>query len=344
MKGCTSIQKYKKHQHTLYAQFVRNRFKRKRRKFSRTLRQRNEFKLGNEISIIAPENFCLIENPHECTNFFSQMRKICSSQKYRRPILSLNLSKVGKIDFPTVVLFKAVNRELTNRGVLIKGNLPTNADCSQFLIDAGFLRDLYDKTGHKFNDPGKSVILKIEKGNGILTTKQSKSISELLRRSSEHLLGHCVPQIKLKSVLKEICGNSIEWGDAFNKFWMIGTKFEENKIVYVATDLGQGILNSLKRKFSDKVIDWFTKNDMEILYGAFNRKYGSASTDVNRNNGLPSIKAIHTDRKVKNLCVLTNNVLLNFEDRNKSLIFANKRTAFMGTLYTWEQSIDCLQN
>ena len=81
---------------------------------------------------------------------------------------------------------------------------------------------------------------------------------------------------------------------------------------------------------------------MEILYGAFNRKYGSASTDINRNNGLPSIKAIHADRKVKNLCVLTNNVLLNFEDRNKSLIFANKRTAFMGTLYTWEQSIDCL--
>ena len=344
MKGCSALQKYKKHQRTLYLQFVRNRYKVRRRKLLHLIQHKQYSIRENEIPIEAPDNLCLLENPYDCTKFFAKMRSIYDYKRYNKCALNLDLSKVVRLDFPTIVLFKAVNRELTNRGIPLKGNLPQDADCRQFLIDAGFLKDLYDMTGRKFNYSGKSVILNIEKGNGILTTKQSKSISELLRRSSEHLLGHYIPQIRLKSVLKEICGNSIEWGDAFNKFWMIGIKYEDDKVVFVATDLGKGILNSLKRKFTAKVIDWITKNDMEILNGAFNRKYGSASTDVNRNNGLPSIKALNTDKKVEKLCVLTNNVLLNFEDMDKSIIFANKRSAFRGTLYTWELNVNCLQN
>lgn len=343
MKGCTAIQKYKKHQRTLYLQFIRNRHKvRRRKKCFRRNQQKEIFKSGDEKIVCAPENFCLIDNPGECVKFFADMRSVCDSRS--RVILSLDLSNVVHLDFPTVVLFKAVNRELTNRGILINGNLPQNADCRQFLIGAGFLEDLYDTNGQKFKESGESVILKIEKGNGRLTTKQSKSISQLLQKSSEHLLGFSKPQIKLKSALKEICGNSIEWGDAFSKFWMIGIKFEGGKVIFVATDLGQGILKSLRRKFSDKVIDWLSKSDIDILEGAFNRKYGSTSKDLNRNRGLPSIKALNEDGKVENLCVLTNNVLLCFEDNNKSITFANKRTAFKGTLYTWEQTVNCLQD
>lgn len=344
MKGCSALQKYKKHQRTLYLQFIRNRYKIRHRKSLHLIQQKEYSIRENEIPIEAPENLCLLANPYDCTKFFAKIRSIYNHKRYNKCTLTLDLSKVMKLDFPTVVLFKAITRELTNRGIPLKGNLPKDTNCRNFLIDAGFLKDFYDMTGRKFNYREKSFILNIEKGNGILTTKQSISISELLRKSSEHLLGHYIPQIRLKSVLKEICGNSIEWGDAFSKFWMIGIKYEDDKVVFVATDLGQGILNSLKRKFTTKVIDWITKNDMEILNGAFNRKYGSASTDVNRNNGLPSIKALNTDKKVEKLCVLTNNVLLNFENMDKSVIFANKRNAFRGTLYTWELNVNCLQN
>lgn len=343
MKGCTSIQKYKKHQKTLYARFLRNKLKIKRRKLRHQvlyayspLRQERE-----EIPITAPNDFQLLEVPDKCIYFFYQMRSVIRHRRNNRLHLNLDLSKVASIDFPTVVLFKAVIRELLNKGISVGGTLPDDADCRQFLKDAGFLRNMFDASGHKFEDTGKSVILKIEKGNGRLTTKQSQMLSDLIRKSSEHLHGKYIPHIRLKSVLKEICGNSIEWGDAFSMFWMVGAKFEDNKVVFVATDLGQGILNSLKRKFPRKVIDWLTKSDVEILEGAFNRKYGSASEEENRNNGLPSIKALNDDRQIKNLGVITNNVLLNFDNKVKSSKFATKRTAFMGTLYTWELDFDC---
>lgn len=343
MKGASSIQKFRKHQKTLLFKRKRNRVKIRRRRLKIRVYSEQYVK-HSEISISAPVNFCLLQNPVGCSEFFSKMRQEYRSKSHSIIILDLDCSKVESLDFPTVILFKAVIRELRNKGVLVKGTLPDNIDCKRYFVDAGFLKNMYDSTGHKFKDPGKSVILKIEKGNGVLTLQQSIAISELLNASTFYLLKRKVPLLKLKSVLKEICGNSIEWGEAYNKFWMIGAKYDEGKVVFVAVDLGQGILNSLRRKFSTQVIDWFTKTDQDVLKGAFDRKYGSKSADINRNNGLPSIKALFIDNLVDNLCVVTNNVLLNFADTNRSITFANKKSAFMGTLYTWELSLNSLKN
>lgn len=343
MKGASSIQKFKKHQKTLLFKQIRNRKKIRKRKSNIRLSKAQHFKSG-EISILAPVNFCLLQNPLECTAFFSKMRHEYRFKSHYSVILALDCSKVESLDFPTVILFKAVIRELQNKGVPIKGILPNNIDCKRYFIEAGFLKNMYDSKGHKFNDPGKSIILKIEKGNGMLTLQQSIAITGLLNSSTDYLLGRKVALIKLKSVLKEICGNSIEWGEAYNKFWMMGAKFDDRKVVFVAVDLGQGILNSLRRKFSTQVIDWMTKSDQEVLEGAFDRKYGSKSADINRNNGLPSIRALAIDNLVDNLCVVTNNVLLNFADKNRSVTFAGKKSAFMGTLYTWELSLNSLKN
>lgn len=343
MKGASSIQKLRKHQKTLFLQHIRNRVKIRRRRNKIRIHSA-QYVRPSEITISAPVNFCLLQNPLECTAFFSKMRQEYRSKSHSSIILDLDCSKVESLDFPTVILFKAVIRELRNKGVLVKGTLPDNIDCKRYFVDAGFLKNMYDSAGHKFKDPGKSVILKIEKGNGMLTLQQSMAISELLYASTDYLLGHKVPLPKLKSVLKEICGNSIEWGEAYNKFWMIGAKYDEDRVVFVAVDLGQGILNSLRRKFTTLVIDWLTKSDQAVLEGAFDRKYGSKSEDINRNNGLPSIKGLSIDNLVDNLCVVTNNVLLNFADTNRSITFANKKSAFMGTLYTWELSLNSLKN
>lgn len=343
MKGASSIQKFRKHQKTIFLKQKRNRKKIRKRKFIIRVNTVQQVR-NSEITILAPVNFCLLQNPLDCTAFFAKMRQEYNSKSHTAVILDLDCSKVESLDFPTVILFKAVIRELRIKGILVKGTLPNNIDCKRYLVEAGFLTNMYDSTGHKFNDPGKSIILKVEKGKGMLTLQQSMAITGLLNSSTDYLLGRKIPLIKLKSVLKEICGNSIEWGEAYNKFWMIGAKFDEDKVVFVAVDLGQGILNSLRRKFSTLVIDWFTKSDQAVLEGAFDRKYGSKSADINRNNGLPSIKALAIDNLVDNLCVVTNNVLLNFADINRSITFANKKSAFMGTLYTWELSLNSLKN
>jgi len=55
---------------------------------------------------------------------------------------------------------------------------------------------------------------------------------------------------------------------------------------------------------------------------------------VNRNKGLPAIKSGFDDGLLKNLKVLTNNVILHFDNGNDSKSI-NKKIEFKGTLYRW---------
>ena len=64
---------------------------------------------------------------------------------------------------------------------------------------------------------------------------------------------------------------------------------------------------------------------------------------------LPKVIAIKlTFYKIKlmkahrNLKVLTNNVILNFEDSSKSKTFAKGSPRFRGTFYQWEMTSNCI--
>lgn len=106
------------------------------------------------------------------------------------------------------------------------------------------------------------------------------------------------------------------------------------------TDVGQGILSTLKRKASQIISDKLKLNDIEVLDGAFEKKYQSATSDKNRNKGLPKIKRINDSHFVDNLIVITNNVLIDFNNENKSISLDVK---FNGTFYYWELTKNCIE-
>jgi hypothetical protein len=106
------------------------------------------------------------------------------------------------------------------------------------------------------------------------------------------------------------------------------------------TDIGHGILETLRRKAGQIIFDVLKlKDNIKILDGAFNKKYASVTTDINRNKGLPKIRKIVTNNYVNNLIVITNNVFLNFSNEENSKIL-NKR--FKGEFYYWELNKKCI--
>ena len=108
------------------------------------------------------------------------------------------------------------------------------------------------------------------------------------------------------------------------------------------TDVGLGILKSINRKFSVVLKDVFTnKSDVEILHGAFKKKYGSTTEEENRNKGLPTTRVKNENGEIKNLIVITNNVLLDFSDMKKSCNLKNSN--FAGTFYQWEVDNSCFK-
>ena len=164
----------------------------------------------------------------------------------------------------------------------------------------------------------------------------NKKIGEEVRRAVKYLTGEDNTYRPVFSILQEMCANSIEHANnnIHEKNWLVGIYYETNKVVFTVTDIGQGILSTLKKKTEQKIKDTLlARGPVGTLVGAFDKKYQSSTFDENRNKGLPRIKEANNYDYIDSLRVVTNNVFLDFENDENNLLLKNK---FRGTFYYWE--------
>ena len=302
------------------------------------------------FQLTAPTDFRLLMNPEGCISFFKKLRSRDYAYKQDDGILRLliDLRYVQHIDFASTMLLESICDELekTRPICLIYGNAPIRSSCRQYLKDSGFLNNKVDMAGKPYELSTTSENMKIAKGNERLKDEQIKKFSDMEKRVYKHISGRDGLNFKRVEIIKEICGNTVDWSKAEHDQWSFGMKFEADKVIVVALDLGQGILESISRNFTNYIKDLLENNShVDILEGAFNRKYGSKSKQTYRNRGLPSIKHANTLGLIKDLVVLTNNVLLDFTTSGNSRKFANHRSrAFSGTLYSWIVDSSCIKS
>lgn len=174
-----------------------------------------------------------------------------------------------------------------------------------------------------------------------MSSKDNMKITELVKQVIAHLTGeerNCQP---VKTIILEICGNSIEWSGTANKQWLLGAKYEPDGVIFTVTDVGKGILETLNRKFKFKMTEAFTPPH-DILMRAFEQKYGSNTQEINRNKGLPSVKLNFQNGTIEKLKVLTNNVILHFDQTSSSKTFRQGSARFKGTFYQWTMNRECI--
>ena len=301
----------------------------------------------NPEALIAPADFRLLKNTKECINFFKKVRdrKKAVKDKNNRLILKIDLSRIEYIDFASTMMLDAICEELASTAPVcnVYGESPRNEHCRQYLHDSGFLNNKYDSKGRKYSDSDQSLNMKIERGSIRIEDEDIRKAVNIEERITDHLAEGAEKKRCHIDMIKEICGNTVDWSEAMHNQWIYGAKFEKDKVILVALDLGKGILESISRKFPDILKDWLeTNSHLEILEGAYNRKYGSKSGRKNRNKGLPSIKRANENGDIKDLVVITNNVLLDFSVPSNSCKFvANKSRGFNGTLYSWVLDASC---
>ena len=292
----------------------------------------------------APEDFRLIENTEKCLKFFRDIRskEFLTNIKGEKSV-EFTLEKVTEIDYGTISILTAISDDLKYKNINFRGNLPPNEKSREFVIESGFLNHMFDSRGNKISVKSKSDLIFFEKGSGKLLEKDNKKISEMVKSAILHLTGeskHCLP---MKTLILEICGNSIEWGNTSKKQWLFGLKYNENKVIFTVTDVGLGILKTLRKKNFQKINDAFTFiSPMEILIGAFQKKYNSSTMEENRNKGLPSVRLNYEIGNIKNLIVITNDVILHYDNQLKSKTFIKGTPRYKGTFYQWEMDLDCV--
>lgn len=295
-----------------------------------------------KLPVIAPSDLRLIENTNKCLEFFRDLR----SEEYRSKrgsleFVILSLKEVTQIDYGTISILTAIVDDLKYKDILVRSFLPANLRCKEYMIESGYLNNLYNDSGKPFPKAPKSELMFFEKGCGRLSDDESRKISLLIKKIVGHLTGveqYCQP---LRTIILEICGNSIEWSGTNNKQWLLGVKHIDDRVIFTVTDVGRGILETLYRRLTRRFFETFKSND-EILKGAFDKKYGSTTKEDNRNKGLPAVKANFKQGTINNLKVLTNNVILHFDNDSLSKEFEKGTPRFRGTFYQWEMTKDCL--
>lgn len=294
--------------------------------------------------IPAPNDFRLNDNPSDCLKFFSKLRnsKSIISIKGKRHI-DITLMDVCLLDYATISVFKSIIEELRDKKINVRGDFPHDAFCRRMMINSGFLSHMVDQNGHPFRVNTPSDLLQFEKGTGLLTENDSRKISAVMNGVASSLLGYKTKCSMLKSLLLEICGNTIEWSEASSQRWQLGVIYnEDNSVIITVTDIGKGILGTLFGRFQ-KMLEGLSKTDIEILYGAFEQKYGSSTKENNRNQGLRLVKRFHEEGCLKQLKVLTNNVFLDFDNINNSIDLSKYNKTFGGTFFQWVLDCDCIK-
>jgi len=351
-KHFTSI-KHIRVQKTRLAKDLRRRTDRKNLKIRDRLHLR-KFNLNSNVSntrivgetVFAPTDFRLIENVEECLSFYRDLRSENSiSTRRNRRSATMSLKNVKEIDYGAISILTAIGDDLRLKGINLNGDFPFDVKCKKFIEESGFLNNLYiQNTRRRFPKAEKSELIFFEKGRGVLSNEDNIKISILVKNVVKYLTGVERYFLPVKTIILEICGNSIEWGETENKQWLLGVRYDNDKVLFTVTDVGRGILDTLYRKYKDIFIKDAFKKDHEILGRAFDKKYESSTNEVNRNKGLPSVKFNFKEGNIKYLKVLTNNVILHYDDENFSKTFDRGSARFKGTYYQWEMDKECITN
>lgn len=340
MSKFTRRHKYKRRQYEL-RRLWRLLHKKKRKKRCKFKKPKNFYQL------IAPVDFRLLKNTSQCVAFFNLMRSqkkaIClpTGQLIQR----VDLYHIKHVDFASTIMLQAIGDELRQQtpSCSCPGRLPKNQLCAQYFKDSGFLNSKVNGAGVPFGISLASERMTFERGHDKLKTEEIRRICNIIKHTASLLTGKERSNYRQTEMIKEICANTVRWSKAFNSQWIFGAKYEDNKVVFVALDLGCGILESLYRNYYERIRDrLINMTDQAVLEGAFDKKYQSSSIERNRNLGLPSIKQTQKDGFVKNLQVISNNVILDFDNPSNSKTFMrDKQNAFNGTLYSWRVFADC---
>lgn len=344
MKKLYTSRAYKKRQKARMRRVLRNKKKRNNRKQTQRIIYTTNKAIISKPIVDAPEDFRLLYNTEECMNFFKDIR----SKRYRarhksREFVEMSLLNVKKIDYSTISILTAINDDFKFKNISFRGNFPKEEEPKNYLIDSGFLNSMYDKDGKRFPQAKKSEILFFEKGAQIFSKNDNKRISQVVQNISKHLTGVKAHNPPLRTILLEIFANSIEWGQTHNKQWLLGVKYDDEKVILTVTDVGKGIIRTLFKRFGQKFFDIF-KSNSDTLIGAFEKQYGSASKKTNRNKGLPSIKKGFDDGVINELKVITNNVILHFDKTSETRTVKKGISWFRGTFYRCVITKECLPN
>ncbi|MFI5160801.1 MAG: ATP-binding protein [Sphingobacteriales bacterium] len=252
-------------------------------------------------------------------------KKIIETKRYNEVVF--DFTKVISIDDGATTILLSLCYDMNYQRIRVGfNNLPKNIAAKKFIEESGFIKYFSGPLAKVKGDGPNTTIKKgqstiLQKDSAVVIHKVMKTVWGVEKRNQ-----------KLQGMLIELMTNSVNHAYLSNdreKTWYISTNHytDQNKVEFCFVDNGDGIINTINVKFKDK---YFTSNE-ELLERAFEGEFRSRTKLANRGRGLIVVKNNHENMTIRGLKVITNNVLLDFENN----VTFKLKTPFSGTFYSW---------
>lgn len=210
--------------------------------------------LSNAVSVI--------DSVHKITEYTNK------SGKYE---VFINMSHMKMTDAGAISLLLSAISLSTRKNCTVCGNMPIDTNCKQLIFDYGFFDHVKLLQTSKIKKINNKNLL-IERG---FAKTDNERIGAEVRRAVEFLTSEKNSYRPVYSMIQEICANSIEHAnkELFKKNWLLSVSYEGGIVRFVVTDIGEGILGTIKKKIRQALRDTIAfTNDVETLMGVFEKK------------------------------------------------------------------------
>lgn len=293
-------------------------------------RKRKLFK--NFAEVIAPEKLTLqLGYSEEVLKFIALLKSLGETED----VINIRLHKVTDIGEGAIGMLLSVMKELTNKGISLKGEKPSNTIARNKLEKSGFFKYMRGYVSPE-NLKTKNIIIH----TGDINTSQ-KELEPAMPQVMETVWGTKARCPELFGVIGEMLRNSCD--HAFHRdssvFWHLGVSHieKDNTVKFSFVDNGVGIINKYYENNDWEKVKGFFKSNSKVLVNAYKKGIESQTGLHWRGEGLPTIYELYTDNIITNLVVITNNVYLDF-DKEK---FEEIKVPFSGTYYFWKINKEC---
>ncbi|MBK8398740.1 MAG: hypothetical protein IPL26_26275 [Leptospiraceae bacterium] len=258
----------------------------------------------------------------------------------RRNKIKIDLTNVSSISSESILYLLSFGYYLKKKYnyLSLRGNLPKNEQCKQFMIECGFSSHVRFDT--EFIQQNKDI-LSIQSGK-TADTDIAEKVVEFFKLKTGKARGQITKSIY--TTIMELMVNTVDHAydspnqNIRNDWWLIAFYIQEdNKIEFAFLDNGVGIPKTLNKKLKEKINEFLLHNNHYLLSeSALNGKLQeginrSRTKEENRGNGLPKIKSFFSKGLIKELIILSDKGYINMMTKEQKDIENN----FKGTLFRW---------
>ena len=285
-----------------------------------------------QYKVTAPTNFSLKDNLQEMIDFFGDLLKFTNSRREEISIF-FDLSEVTHITVDAIIYLLAVIKDLQISGFAkhyFYGNLPKNKQAKDYFVQSGFMN--YVKSNIKENSSIQEQISILS--NNVYDQTVTKTVCDFvsdksgLTRVETKFLYVLINEMMLNTYQHAYKDSSKQTNN-----WYMYVENTENKIKFTFLDTGQGIPNTVRKKFMERVF----KRESDIILSALNGEFRTQTGRKYRGKGLPKIKECVMNHNLDELFIISNKAFCELKYNNEFEIKKDDLSSSLrGTIYYWE--------